>query len=193
MKKFILFCLLAIPLVSCSSSRIPNNVNSAKRIVERNKKQIDAIVSFHNLDSPFVIDTTISFKYEKVLGSTYFPNNLKREIDSLFDGPLFININEPKEEAVERIREKIIRIVDNNKIDYIYDDEFISIRISQSDSLVNVDYKIKEREVFEEVSFEGSNIDIKRKLIDDGLFRFAILAIILFLLIKLISNQIKNE
>lgn len=189
----ILFVILIVLSCSCSSSRIPNNKNRAKKIVERNYKQINAIVSFHNLESPFVTDTLIQIVSPRISGKTAIPTTIERDISSLLSSDYFNNLVflDPAEKQV--VKEKIKEVLINSRIDSVYEDDYIVIKMVSDGQSITVDYDIKERVVEKEISIKSTTIDAKRTILEEPIFRFLIFITIFILLYKTIENKIKNE
>lgn len=189
----ILFVILIVLSCSCSSSRIPNNKNRAKKIVERNYKQINAIVSFHNLESPFVTDTLIQIVSPRISGKTAIPTTIERDISSLLSSDYFNNLVflDPAEKQV--VKEKIKEVLVNSRIDSVYEDDYIVIKMVSDGQSITVDYDIKERVVEKEISIKSTTIDAKRTILEEPIFRFLIFITIFILLYKTIENKIKNE
>lgn len=189
----ILFVILIILSCSCSSSRIPNNKNRAKKIVERNYKQINAIVSFHNLESPFVTDTLIQIVSPRISGKTAIPTNIERNISSLLSSDYFNNLVflDPVEKEV--VKEKIKEVLVNSRINSVYEDDHIIINMVSDGQSIIVDYNIKEKVFEKEISIKSTTIDAKRTILEEPIFRFLIFITIFILLYKTIENKIKNE
>lgn len=187
--KNVILIITTMALVSCSSVRVPSNINKAKRIIDKNKRQTEAIVSFHGLSSPFVIDTTISVVSPSIRRSTSFVNNLEKDlIRSLNSELVFLD---PGEKEV--IKDIVLESVRNNRVNYAYDDEFIEIVIVGHPDSVVVSYNIKERIIESDFSYEGQIIDTKRNWYDEPVLRLLLFIVILFLLYNIILNKSKNE
>jgi len=188
-----LFVILIVLSCSCSSSRVPNNKNRAKKIVEKNYRQINAIVTFHDLESPFVTDTLIKVVSPSVSGKKILPTSLERDIKSLLSSDDFNNLVFLNPVEKEVVKEKINEILVNSRVDSTYEDDYIIIKMTSDGEYISVDYDIKERVIEKEISFESTKLDAKRTILEEPIFRFLIFITIFILLFKIIKNKTEND
>lgn len=191
MKNLISRILIAATLIgvlgSCASVRIPKNPNKAKRTVEQNVRQIEAIVEYHGLRNPFTsIDTVVLRIPEKSRGF-YIPSRLATDLDFLISDYIFPAIPDTAEAIV--IKEKINTVIENNQLDYVYLDSLIKIQIKGDADGVHVEYTIFQQELKKVIESERYNIDTRIRWWEDTYFRIALVLILVILLVLIIRRE----
>lgn len=173
---------------SCSTVRVPQNEASAKKIIQRNKRQIEAIISFHRLDNPFETRDTVIFNVpERRLEFSIqdkLSSSLSESILREFS-PIFIPGSET--EAKEVIRNIILP---NTRVDHQYSDEYITINIHGPINDIKVEYIIAEINKIEVVVNEGVVIDTEIKWYQVPFLKLILVLILIITIILIIKKYI---
>lgn len=176
---------LALFGFSCSSVRVPKSPVKAKRVVENNVRQINAITEFHNLKSPFIKLDTIIFELPERKNSFFVPLSIDKNLGIALNDYLDFIDPSKKVEVVEKIKE----VIKSTEVNHVYQDSLINISIrGNADSLV-IDYTIFAETLSKPVEFESVTIDTNVKWFEDRFIQIILFAFIVLLLVLIIRRE----
>jgi hypothetical protein len=183
--------VLSLLLVGCQSVRIPKSIDKAKNRVERNVREINAIVEYHSLASPLVRHDTLTFVSPETRGRLNIP--LKNDVGLIFDQnifPVFIELKDTVE--VERIRDRLVE-ASRVTIDTTYEDSVVVINVFTRDGELVIDYNIKSQTYQDTISTEYLQIDTTVKWYEDRWIKLTLFLLVVAVLIIIIVNLTKRK
>lgn len=172
-------------MTSCFSAKIPTNEARAKRVVERNKKHIEAIVSFHSLSNPFTKTDTVIFKLPERTGSITIPTSLDSRLESVLNTQVTPLVLPGKD---QQVKEVIRSVVLDTEIDYTHIDEYVEIKLSGTTNNISVNYKILEVTQKQVLETQQYKLDTRTSWYQEPIVKLVLLLIAASILIIIINN-----
>lgn len=188
--KNLIVVIFAIALTSCGA-RIPTSIDAAKRKVEKNYRQIEAIIDYHDLRNPFVVTDTVVFRKPPSYGRFDAGDNISflSGFDMSFDKYIKPSLKDTSE--ADTIKSIVYKYI-NKPIDYSYEDSIISIKFSgTSDSLI-VDYKVKEQESKIPIEYQKNEINTDVKWYEDRFVKIALIIVLAGVFASIIISIIRK-
>lgn len=179
--KYVMNVILGIMIlgtISCSTARIPKDIQKAKETVLAKTREIEAIVSYHDLKSPFTVRDTIIFRTPVVNRTLEFPVNIETDLQLVYDKYIL-----PVSGEDTVLRDNIKRDISNIPVTYSYQDSLISIDVSGNLRNMKIEYILKEREFEKPVEYDGFVIDTKVKWHENARFLKRVTSILILLLL----------
>lgn len=177
--------------ISCSTAKIPTDIQKAKESVSKKTREIEAIINYHELESPFLVRDTIVFNTPIVRRTLEFPVNIDGNLQLVYDKYIL-----PIAGENPVLEEGIKNEVANIPVSYSYQDSLISIDITGTLKNVKIDYVLKPQELKKPIEYEKYDIDTKVKWHENDRLLRRILAIlvaiiVIMILVLFLKNRIK--
>lgn len=170
--------VIVLGATSCSTARIPKDIQKAKETVQEKTREIEAIVNYHSLKSPFTVRDTIIFRTPIINRSLDFPVNINNRLQLVYDEYILPVVGE---DTV--LRDNIKRDISKIPVSYSYQDSIVSINVSGNLESIKIDYSIKEQVYEKPVEYDGYVIDTKVKWHENTKFLQRITGILILLLL----------